>query len=486
MSLKNKVSKLITVMQKNPIGFTENGAFTNVTSGDAVTDLFFVAGATRSRTEAQILEQVKAAWAVNPALTMKLLFWARDVLQGAGERRFFRLALKSLAQEHGEKIAPVVKLVPEYGRWDDLLTLFGTPLEDPALATIRDGLAAKNGLAAKWLPRQGAEAVKIRKALGLKEPKDLRRLLVDLSKTVEQQMSANKWGEVNYNHVPSIAAKKYRKAFLKHDEERYKEYILDVATRPDSGAKINAKAIFPHDVVKAALKDSNRDEETMLLDAQWKALPDFLAGANGKARLVLPVVDVSGSMYLALTPRPIEVSVSLGIYVAERNTGLFKDYFVTFSTNPALVKLEGSNIREKVQGLSKADWGMSTDLNKVFKLILRQATAHAVPADEMPEVVLVMSDMEFNAAISGKTPFEEIQADYNRAGYPMPKVVFWNLAARSQAGNYPVIKTEPNTALISGFSPSILKPLLAGEIPSPYAVMLEVLNAERYHQVELA
>jgi hypothetical protein len=296
MSLKNKVSKLITVMQKNPVGFTENGAFTNVSSGDAVTDLFFVAGATRARTEDQILEQVQAAWAVNPELTAKLLFWARDVLQGAGERRFFRLALKGLAQDHAEKLAPVVKLVPDYGRWDDLLSLFGTPLEATALAAIRDGLDAKNGLAAKWLPRQGAEAVKIRKALGLKEPKAFRRLLVDLSKTVEQQMSAKQWGEVNYSHVPSIAAKKYRKAFLKHDEERYQEYILDVATRPDSGAKINAKAIFPHDIVKAALQDTNRDEETMLLDAQWKALPDFLAGPYGQARRILPVSDVSGSM----------------------------------------------------------------------------------------------------------------------------------------------------------------------------------------------
>jgi len=200
-----------------------------------------------------------------------------------------------------------------------------------------------------------------------------------------------------------------------------------------------------------------------LLDAQWKALPDFLAGNDGKPRRILPISDVSGSMYLKLTPRPIEVSIALGIYVAERNTGLFKDYFVTFSSNPALVKLEGANIREKVRMLSKADWGMSTDLNKVFKLILRQATRHAVPADEMPEVVLVMSDMEFDAASGGKTPFEEIQADYQRAGYAMPKVVFWNLAARSQAGNYPVIRTEPHTALISGFSPSILKPLLAGE-----------------------
>jgi hypothetical protein len=486
MSLKNKVSKLITVMQKNPIGFTENGAFTNATTSDAVTDLFFVAGATRSRTEGQILDQVKAAWAANPELTTKLLFWARDVLQGAGERRFFRIALKGLAQEHAEKLAPVVRLVPEFGRWDDLLTLFGTPLEGPALAAIRDGLEARNGLAGKWLPRQGPEAVKIRKALGLKEPKAFRRLLVDLSKTVEQQMSAKKWDEVNYSHVPSIAAKKYRKAFLKHDEARYKEYILDIATRPDSGAKINAKAIFPHDVVKAALQDKNSADEIKLLDAQWKALPDFLAGKNGQGRRILPVVDVSGSMYMALSPRPIEVSVSLGIYVAERNTGPFKDHFVTFSSTPELVKLKGANIREKVEMLSKADWGMSTDLNKVFKLILRQATTHDVPAEEMPEIVLVMSDMEFNAAGGGKTPFEEIQADYKQAGYAMPKVVFWNLAARSKAGNYPVIQTEPHTALISGFSPSILKPVLAGEIPSPYGVMLEVLNAERYSQVKLA
>ena len=142
MSLKNKVSKLITVMQKNPIGFTENGAFTNMTTSDAVTDLFFVAGATRSRTEDQIISQVKAAWATDPELTAKLLFWARDVLQGAGERRFFRIAIKWLAQEHAEKFAPAVKLVPEYGRWDDLLTLFGTPLEDPALVDriVDDGL----------------------------------------------------------------------------------------------------------------------------------------------------------------------------------------------------------------------------------------------------------------------------------------------------------------------------------------------------------
>lgn len=486
MTIKNKVSRLIEVLKKNPVGYTENGAFTNLSTKDAVVDLFFVAGATRARTEEQILTQVKAAYTVDPNLTLKLLFWARDVLQGAGERRFFQVAFKGLAQEHGEALAPLVKLVPEYGRWDDLVTLFNTPLEGQAVAAIRQGLEAKNGLAAKWLPRQGAEAVKIRKAMGLDEPKAFRRLLVELSKTVEQQMCAKQWEDVNYNHVPSIAAKKYRKAFLKHDEARYKDYILDLATRPDSGAKVNAKAIFPHDVVKAVLQENNRTEEVTLLDTQWKSLPDFLTAANGKSRRILPVCDVSGSMYAAnLTPRPLEVCISLGIYVAERNVGIFKDNFVTFSNTPALVELKGVNIREKVKNLSTADWAMNTDLNKVFKMILRQANSYDVPADEMPEIILIMSDMEFDAAAGSKTPFEEIQADYKKAGYAMPKVVFWNLAARSKDGNYPVIKTAPHTALISGFSPSILKPLLAGDIPSPLGVMLEVLNSERYSRVRL-
>jgi hypothetical protein len=215
-----------------------------------------------------------------------------------------------------------------------------------------------------------------------------------------------------------------------------------------------------------------------------------MGGSEGKR--IIPVCDVSGSMESAYgtTVAPMDVSISLGLYISERNRGPFKNHFITFSTQPALVEVKGNTLKERATNLENADWGGSTDLNAVFKLILAQAQRHHLAQSDMPEVILIISDMEFNSATrTGRygqkvTPFEEIQSDYAAAGYTAPKIVFWNVAARNE-GNFPVIKDEPNTALISGFSPSILKPLLAGRIPNPTDVMLEVLNAPRYASITL-
>lgn len=482
-SVTNKRSALIGAIVDKKEGneaYTENGALTNASTLNKVLDLFFQAGAMRSRPDSDIRDMVDAAAQQNLELTCKLIFWARDVTKGAGERRFFRVAFARLVETNPDELAGLVKLIPQYGRWDDLEILLNTALESRMLQVMKEyGFEAQDALFAKWLPQRGELVNKLTKVMGLTgKPKEFRKMRVALNNVIETKMCQKDFESINYSHVPSQAMRKYRKAFAKQDADRFKKYIESLV-KGDKEVKVNAKAVFPYQILEAIIKESNSDQIS-LLDQQWKALPNFME-ANGKR--VLPVCDVSGSMSGGgLTPLPINVCVSLGIYTAERNVGPFKDAFITFSGTPQLQLLKGKNLKERAKNLDNADWGMSTDVNKVFKLILSTGRANKVPADEMPNVILIMSDMEFNVASRGRTPFDEIKADYAQYGYEMPKVVFWNLAARNK-DNFPVIDTTPNTALVSGFSPSILKPLLAGEIPRPDMVMLEVLEADRYAPV---
>jgi hypothetical protein len=492
-SVTNEKSALIGAIVDRSEGNTartENGALTNASSLNKVLDLFFQAGAMRSRPDSDIEAMVDAAATQDLALTIKLIFWARDVTRGAGERRFFKVALSRLVQNYPDELAHIVRYVPEYGRWDDLFVLLDTPLEAAALEALKGAFEAGNALMVKWLPQRGPVVNKLSKLLGYAgNPKAFRKRRVDINKVIESALCEKRFGDINYSHVPSKAMKKYRKAFAKRDGDRFKEYLSALASG-DKAVKVNAKAIFPYEILKAVMTETDQTQLTVL-NEQWKALPDFLAGNN---QYVLPVCDVSGSMgSLAGSlnmkqdnngPAPILISVSLGLYTAERNVGPFKDAFITFSAKPALQLITGQTLKERATNLSRANWDMNTDLGAVFELILSKARAAGVAAGDMPGVILIISDMEFDAACGNRTPFEKIKADYARYDYAMPKVVFWNVAARNE-GNFPVIDTTPNTALVSGFSPSILKPVLKGEIPRPDMVMLEVLNSERYAPLAL-
>jgi len=449
---------------------TENGMVTNSSTLNACVDLFFTIGAMRGQDKKRLVANFSKAFNENPLVALRTMFWARDVRGGAGERQIFKDLMVYLAENHVESLAKNLSYVAEYGRWDDLLVLFGTKLDTQAKNLIVNALNENNGLCAKWMPRKGKEAIALERYMKL-TPKTYRKMLVEKTKVVEQLMCSNQWGTVTYEHVPSVAMARYGKAFGKHDATRFDAY-------KNGDTKVNASAVFPYDV----LKTLQRGDQTMAVK-QWDALPNYMEGNNER---VLPVCDVSGSMSSPAgtngTVTCMDVCISLGLYISERNEGKFKDAFVTFSETPKLQYLNG-NLKDRYRQLQNADWGMSTNLEAVFTLVLDQATRFNLPESEMPTTLLIMSDMEFNQATrSRQSALDMIREKYETAGYTMPKLVFWNIQSRN-AGNFPVQVSDNGTALVSGFSPAILKSLLTGEDMSPIGIMNKTVNSARYEPI---
>lgn len=462
---------------------TENGMATNSTSLNACVDLFFNIGAMRGQDKQRLIATFSKAFNEDPKRAMKLLFWARDVRGGAGERQVFRDIIKYLAEEHDLTLKANLEFVSEFGRWDDLLELIGTRLEKDAMTLISDALIAENGLCAKWMPRKGAAAVKLRNFMGM-TPKEYRKSLVGLTNVVETKMCAKEWDTIEFGKLPSVASARYQKAFGKNAYESYSAYIQSLVK---GEAKINAGAVYPYDITKSLYRGNST-----VANEQWKALPNYMEGAND---MILPVVDVSGSMSTpaggSKTVTCMDVAISLGLYISERNEGPFKDAFITFSDNPQLQVLSGS-LKDRYTQMSRSDWGMSTNLEATFKLILDQATRHNLSQDEMPNKILILSDMEFNSATRASgwgntgstwnpTAQQMIERMYDAAGYTMPQIVYWNIQSRN--GGVPVAFDKAGTALVSGFSPAIMTSLLGGDIQSPQQIMDKTIMSDRYTKI---
>jgi hypothetical protein len=476
------MSTLLRAMQTND-SYTENGMMTNSTSLNMCVDLFFQIGAMRGQDKARLINVFTKAFGENPLTAMRLLFWARDIRGGAGERQIFRDIMVYLAKNRTKTLGKNLHLVSEFGRWDDLLVLVNTPLESQALGLIAEALNAKNGLCAKWMPRPNIGnrdkkklANTLRKYMGL-SPKEYRKMLVESSNTVEQLMCAKEYSQIEYSKLPSKAMSDYMKAFKKNDLARFEAYLNSVE---QGEVKINAGAVYPYDIIKN-LKQGNYKGA----DVQWNALPNYLENSNER---LLPVVDVSGSMECPAGQNPnvtcMDVSISLGLYISQRNVGAFQDAFVTFSSSPSLQYLKGS-LSERYNQLRRADWAMSTNIQAVFDLILSKAKASNVSEDEMPTMVLILSDMEFNYAGGlhwNQSAQQMIERKYAEAGYTMPKIVYWNIQSRGD-NNKPVHFDENGTALVSGFSPALLTNLLAGKELTPLSMMMSVIDSERYASV---
>jgi hypothetical protein len=428
--------------------------------------LFFAIGASRGK---DLSTEFARALAQDETTALRLLMWARDVRGGAGEREVVRKILLNLEKTNPEALARVLPHLAEFGRWDDLLIFKTKEVKAKAFTMIGDALRAKNGLAAKWMPRQGALAAEIRTFFGM-SPKFYRKSLVELSKTVEQNMCAQDWTNINYSHVPSLAAARYQKAFKKHDAAGYEAYKAALVT---GDAKVNAAAVYPYDVIKS----HKFGGDATVLQAQWDALPNYIGD-----ELVLPMCDVSGSMSCPVGGNAnltcMDVCVSLGLYLADKNTGPFKDMFLTFSAKSKIEILKG-NLISKLAQLQRAQWDMNTNLNAAFEEVLRVAKAGKVEANDMPKYILIMSDMQFDQCTRyDDSAMQMIERKYSEAGYEVPNIVFWNLNAK--AGQSPVKFDKKGTALVSGFSPAILQSILAAEDLDPTSVMMQTLNSARY------
>lgn len=465
----------------NQTTLTENGMVTFVNTSNALTDLFFDIGASRGK---NIIPKFAAALSENQELAIRIALWARDVRGGAGERKLFRDIISYLAitpSVNKNTVYAVLKKAVELGRWDDILVVFEyetmKEYRDVVIMMIdRALMTEQNALCAKWMPRKGPVAIALREGMGL-TPKQYRKVLVNLTKVVETQMCAKDWNGINFNHVPSLAMARYKKAFKKNSTE-FTKWTEKLASG-DESVKVNAGAVYPYDVIKNWY--SWGKSEKAVANAQWDALPNYIGDNN-----VLPVVDVSGSMTCPAggynsksVTTCIDVSLSLGLYCSDKNTGPFKDMFMTFSAKPELLKVKG-DIASKLQQMNNYSysWGMNTDVNAAMRKILDVAKKGNVKQDDMPKVLLIMSDMQFDQC-ADFTAHEMIKNEYEKAGYQMPVVVFWNLNA---SGNSPVKFHTSGAALISGFSPSIMKSVLSCDLSAmtPYGVMMNTIMNDKY------
>jgi hypothetical protein len=450
--------------------FTENAMPTHSTSGSYLVDMFFKMGGSRNLSIDNLRWMLDRALAEDRLLATKAVFYNRDVRGGQGERRSFRAFFHYLAHNYPEVALANIENVPYYGRWDDLLVALDSPIEEEVLGYIYMALANGDKLCAKWMPRENKKNVNIAKRLaksfGLSR-RDYRRLLAGNTSVVENLMCKNQWRKINYEHVPSKAMNRYRNAFQRHDPDGFASFLTAV----ESGEKeIKAGAIFPHDIIKPYFYSNALDRT---IEAQWKAQPDYMP----KGYRIMPVCDVSGSM----GGLPMEVCVALGIYLAERNEGPYHNHFITFSSQPKLQKLIGGSIKQRVNGLINAHWQLNTNLEAVFRLILNKAVENDVPANQLPSTILILSDMQFDRCVQNpdNNAMQMIRRMYTESGYELPNVVFWNL--RTSSG-IPVKYNEGGVALVSGFSPSILRNIFNGEL-EPMKVVLRTLTSNRYDRV---
>jgi hypothetical protein len=459
---------------------TENGMKARKSTSDACVDLFFKIGAMRGK---DVTKEFVAAYVEDKDIALRIAQHARDARGGAGERKIFRDILVHLEKHDPEAAKALLAKVPELGRWDDIFVFKSQELKAAAYTMLGDALREKNGLAAKWTPRQGPIAVEVRKFFGM-SPKFYRKSLVEMTKVVETQMCAKDWSNINFSHVPSVAAARYKKAFNRNTVA-YAAYVASLVKGEDPKVKVNAGAVYPYDVLKGLSNQyfsKNYDKtELDLITKQWEALPNFISDAN-----VLALVDVSGSMSTPVggfksgsQVTCMDVAISLGLYVADKNKGKFKDTFLTFSSKPELLHLKG-DIVQKVQQMSKSNWDMSTNLHAALDKVLSTAVNGNVPQEEMPSMLLIMSDMQFNQCIKfDDTAMQMMERKYKTSGYEMPQVVFWNLNAKDSV---PVSADASGVALVSGFSPSILKAVLSANMDdfSPRGIMMKALMVPRY------
>lgn len=443
-----------------------------------------------------------AAWEIDPLRTLKFVFYLRDCRNGKGERKLFRALIRHM-RENGltKHIAVNMEHIPTFGSWKDIsICFFGTELEDQAVRLIVDQLkvdkeAVHPTLCAKYAPSESGAIDKVHKAaskiaagLGVSLTGYRKKYLTPLRNKlniVEQKMCAKEWNEIEYQKTPSIAGMKYKNAFSRHDEERYKEYLNRVMK---GEKKMNVGVLMPYQMVRPYLAYcgvSNHPKDDTI-EAQWSAFLAYRRSKWPEGINVLPLVDVSGSMFCSGEPLAGHVAISLGILFAHLNTAEeYRNKFINFSTEPKMIELKGDCLYDQIHSIDYEDWSGTTDFQKAFDLILNIAVEYGVPADEMPKILLIFSDMQFNYTGSSSTNWEEIEDKYTAAGYRRPTIIFWNLNGKTT--DYPIPDANtPDCMLLSGYNDSIMYSLLDGNIPTPHCIINKALNDECYSMIKLA
>jgi hypothetical protein len=503
--MSNFMSALKNEMN-NELCTTENGAVGYKTTGTKLVDLNFAVASLRKKSKEEIADMFIGAYYENPMLAIKWLFYLRDITQGLGERRSFRVIMNYLARQHEDIALAVLNLIPEYGRWDDLVELLdcnNANVSNEILTIIKTQLnkdivnRASNkpiSLLGKWLPSENASSKNTkRKASIIRDylnltPRNYRLTLSALRNyldVVECKMSAKEWNEINYSSVPSKANLCYANAFMRNDEERRRAYLESLKK---GETKINAGVLFPHDVVH---KYNNNHhwwyrvgsyDET--LEQMWKSLKDM-----GGIKNTIVVADGSGSMGVMVdnnsSVSALEVANALAIYCGERCSGEFKDKYITFSSRPQLVDFTNAkSLHDKLEIAYRHNEVANTNIEAVFDLILSTAINNHMTQDEIPQNILILSDNEFDCMVEGNPTvslFKQIATKYNKAGYDLPRLIFWNLNSRTNT--IPMKQNKLGVTLVSGFSANVMNMVLNNEL-DPYKALLKELNKDRYLAIE--
>lgn len=475
---------------------TENGALAHKTTKSAVYDLFALGGAFRGRSDEDCILLFKNALEEDERLALQCLFYLADCRGGQGERRFFRVCYKWLAKTYPEVAKRNLELIPEYRRWDDVIySLVDTPLQNDALSFIKRQLAVDvqcktPSLLAKWLPSENASSKEtkrmgniVRSYLKMSH-KEYRKILSELRtriNIVEKLMSANRWDEIEFDKIPSRAGLIYKNAFARRDiiKQKYEAFAKSEDT------KVNASVLYPYEVVHKAVEGCGwsynfnkiSDTDRAIIEKYWKNLPDYL---NGKDCKMMCVVDTSGSMTGAEASAPINVAIGLGMYCAERVGGAFKDHYISFSSKPQLIKIEGVDFVDKVRRIYRTNLCQNTDIEATFKM-LKNVALTSKPED-IPETIVIISDMQIDSmsrwfSETTATEMEKIRKDWEREGLKCPKLVYWNVRAR----NNTILDSGEDVTFVSGMSPVIFEQVISGV--TGYDLMLEKLSSERYKDI---
>ena len=474
---------------------TENGAVALNTTGDARLDFFGTAGSLRGADKERITRLFSEAFKVDPLFATKIAFYARDVRGGLGERQTFRTILQFMAEYHPEALRPNLDLIGVYGRYDDLYCLIGTPMEDEMWAAMkrqfeedRQNLQAGNAISllAKWIKTADASSRNTRK-LGILTAQRLgysvyefKRLVRAMRKqigVVEALMSAGRWDEIRYSAVPSRAMMIYRNAFMKHDADRFGEFVREAASGTET---IHSAALFPYDIVEKIMEMSwngIRVKENDVLEAQWRQLPDYVeAGTNA-----LVIADTSGSMY----GRPMATSVGLAVYFAERNTGPYHNMFMSFSGTSRIQMLKGETLAQKIRSINMRDWANNTNLQDAFSHVLEIAAQNHVAQEDMPKSLIVISDMEIDhCGDKDWTFYEKMARRFRKRGYRIPNIIFWNVASRHDV--FHADKNRVGVQLVSGQSAAVFRQVMQCVGLNPVEAMEKVIGSDRYAAITVA
>lgn len=486
---------------------TANGALAHKSTRSMVYDMFALGGAYRKRSEEDCILLFKNAYAENPELALKCLFYLRDCRGGQGERRFFRVCFNWLCHEDPQAALRNLVHLSEYGRWDDLLyTTYNTILFANALEEVKRQLALDvqcktPSLLAKWLPSENASSMEtkrmaheVRRFLGMSH-KEYRQILSALRKRInvlERLMSANKWDEIEFDKIPSKAGLVYKNAFARRDiiAKKYETFAKSENT------KVNAKTLFPYEVVAKAIQKCDwryesklSDTDRAMIEKYWNNLPDYL---NGEPCSMMCVVDTSGSMTGHEANAPLNIACSLGMYCAERVGGPFKDHYISFSSEPQLIKIEGVDFVDKVCRIYRTNLCENTDLVKTFDMLKQIALTPGVNKEDIPKTLVVISDMQIDCSGTTKwtrgryerinqwttesaaTEMEKIRQEWAECGLTLPKLVYWNVNASKNT----ILDDGPDVSFVSGASPIIFQQVLTGK--TGYDLMMDKLMSERY------